>query len=84
MYNDDMTYIPGRITKVDCEKDCVRISIEHMAGHVTHMRIVDADPEALWAAGEYWMSLMEHGEQLRCDIEDEMRDMGTWQDDDEN
>ena len=75
-----MTYMPGRILQVDCNKDYVRVSIEHMAGHSFEMRIVDADPEALRAAGEYWMALREHGEQLRIDIEDEMRDTGAWQD----
>lgn len=79
-----MTHIPGRISRVVRDEEFIVISIENVSGHLVDFRITGTDPDALWAAGEYWEALKEHGEQLRVDIEDEMRELGIWKDDDED
>lgn len=77
-------HIPGRITQVERTDDYIVVSIENASSAVVNIRITDADKDALWAAGEYWDALKEHGEQLHADLEDEMRDMGIWRDEDED
>lgn len=79
-----MTHIPGRIIEVERADDYVVVSINNVGDDIVRIRITGIDADALWAAGEYWDALKEQGEQLRSDLEDEMRDMGVWQDDDED
>lgn len=77
-------YIPGRIVQVERTDDYVVVSINNVGDDVVRIRITDADKDALWAAGELWDALASHSQMTILDIEDEMREMGTWSDDDEN
>lgn len=77
-----MTYVPGRITRVERAEHYVIVSIENVAGHTVDVHVTSSDNDEVWAAGEYWTALMEHSEQLHTDIEDEMRDMGIWKEED--
>ena len=78
-----MTRIPGRITRVVRDEEFIVVSIETVGDNAIDIRITGTDPDALWAAGEYWQALMEIGESLRTDLEDELRDMGLWKEDED-
>lgn len=72
--------IPGRIVKLERTKEYVLLMIENLGNHTVTIRITDLDEDALWAAGEYWNALMEHGNELLMNLEDELREMGVWGD----
>lgn len=72
--------IPGRIVKLERTKEYVLLMIENLGNHTVTIRITDLDEDALWAAGEYWNALMEHGNELLMNLEDELREMGVWED----
>ena len=79
------THIPGGVLHVDRSNDeYIVITIEHLSGEHLKFRVTDANKDVLWAAGEYWDALKEHGSQLLVSLEDEMRDMGLWEDEDED
>ena len=78
------THIPGGILDVDRSSDeYIVITIENVSGERVRFRVTDANKDVLWAAGEYWDALKAHGETLLGDIEDEMRDMGLWDEDED-
>ena len=72
--------IPGRIVKLERTKEYVLLMIENLGNHTVTIRITDLDEDALWAAGEYWNALMEHGNELLMNLEDELKEMGVWGD----
>ena len=76
-----VSHVPGRVSFVERTDDRVAVTIETSSGSTIEVRIVDDDADALWAAGEYWDALRAHGESIRDDLEEELRDMGVWEDD---
>lgn len=79
-----MTYVPGKIVRVEREESHVLVSIENVTGHTVEVRITDPNTNALWAVGEYWEALKEHGEMLRDAIDDEMSEMGLLNEDEDD
>lgn len=77
-------YIPGKITEVKRTDYAVVVTFETSPDTYQSLNFTAGDSDALWAVGEYWKALHECGGSVLNELEDEMRDMGLWQDDEDD